>query len=334
MKFFSGLAMMLGFFALLSSGASAHHSSAGIFDRSRTQEIEGTITEVLWRNPHILFTIEVTNEDTGTQLWEVETTSVSVVSRTGLTQDLIEVGSYVKVAGSAAVRADHRAVWATNMLLPNNQEILLGTSRPRWSSETIGASTRNAIATDPTGELGLFRVWTSAGRYWNDSYPLTAVAIAARATFDPVTDKPTANCAPKGVPFIMENPYPMEFVDQGDEILLRIEEYDLVRRIVLAPDANFHAQPDNLLGRSVGHWEGEVLVVETDGINYPHFDKTGIPQSKDVKTLEYFSVNADGSQLNYRVVVTDPVNFTEPVVMTKTWAWRPGEMIRPYNCIS
>ena len=106
-----------------------------------------------------------------------------------------------------------------------------------------------------------------------------------------------------------------------------------MRRIALAPDSSFHAQPDNLLGRSVGHWEDEVLVVETTGIDYPHFDKTGIPQSKAVKTLEYFSVNADGSQLDYRVVITDPVNFTEPVVMTKTWAWRPGEVIRPYNCI-
>ena len=71
---------------------------------------------------------------------------------------------------------------------------------------------------------------------------------------------------------------------------------------------------------------GEVLA------GNPWFDKTGIPQTAAVSNVERFSVNEDGSYLNYQVTVTDPAIFTEPVVMTKRWAWRPGETINPYDC--
>ena len=82
----------------------------------------------------------------------------------------------------------------------------------------------------------------------------------------------------------------------------------------------------------MGRWEGDTLVVETAGVGYPHFDKTGIPQTTAVHYAERFSVNEDGSRLNYTAVVTDPATFTEPVELTKTWVWRPGEEIKPYLC--
>ncbi len=313
------------------SGVSAHHSSAPFYDRSRTVEIEGEITEVLWNNPHIRFSITGSDASGREREWDIETSSVSIVSRRGLTPELVKVGYRVRVAGSAGKLADN-AVLLSNMLLPTGEEIVFSGTNPRWSQDVVGADTRGAITGDPTGELGIFRVWTSAGRLWNNSYPLTEAARAVRAAWDPVDDEPTANCAPKGMAFIMEAPYPIEFVDQGDEILLRLEEYDLVRTISLAPDAAFHEQPASLLGRSVGRWEGDTLVVETTGINYPHFDKTGIPQTEAVRNDERFSVSADGSRLEYSVTVTDPAIFTEPVVLTKTWVWRPGEELQHYDC--
>jgi hypothetical protein len=82
----------------------------------------------------------------------------------------------------------------------------------------------------------------------------------------------------------------------------------------------------------VGRWEGDTLVVDTSGISYPYFDKTGIPQTEAAIYEERFSVSADGSQLNYVAIVTDPATFTESAELTKTWVWRPGEEVRPYNC--
>ena len=61
-----------------------------------------------------------------------------------------------------------------------------------------------------------------------NAYPLTPAARAQLAEFDRSTDNPTANCVPKGMPTIMEAPYPIEFVRQdGGDILLKLEEYDL-----------------------------------------------------------------------------------------------------------
>lgn len=307
------------------SRASAHHSSAPFYDHQRIIEVEGVITEVYWQNPHVRFTLE----DDESEEWNIETTSVSVLSRWGLDGDVVRVGTRVRLAGSAGKRSD-RAMWVTNMLLPSGEEVLLS-ARPRWSQDTIGEDLRSKVAENT--ELGIFRVWTSAGRLWNAEYPLTAHALATRSAWDPIEDETTADCAPKGMVAIMEAPYPIEFVDDGDEILLRAEEYDLVRTISIVPEAGFGEQPASLLGHSIGHWEGETLVVETTGISYPHFDKTGIPQTEAVHYEERFTVNSVGSQLDYTVTVTDPAIFTEPVELTKTWVWRPGEEIRPYNCI-
>jgi hypothetical protein len=194
---------------------------------------------------------------------------------------------------------------------------------------------RGVITADLTGALGIFRVWTSiggGGALWNESYPFTSEAAAVRAAFDPVSDDPTLNCALKGMPLIMEQPYPMEFVDENDVILLRLEEYDTVRRIAMTDHESARARPASLLGNSTGRWEDGVLVVETTGIDYPWFNKTGIPQSAAVQIVERFELNADGSRLQYEMTVTDPATFTEPVVLTKSWGYRPNDEIRPYAC--
>ncbi|MFL2554895.1 MAG: DUF6152 family protein [Candidatus Rariloculaceae bacterium] len=318
-----------GFLIFVWSGTHAHHSSAPYYDSSRVIEVEGTITEVFWQNPHVLFTLQ----DDESEEWNIETTSVSVLSRWGLAEDVVQVGNRVRLAGSAGRLSEH-AMWVTNILLPSGEEVLLS-ARPRWSEKTLGEDLRSEVTGDT--ELGIFRVWTSAhwndgGRLWNRNYPLTESARAIRAAWDPIKDDVTADCAPKGMVSIMEAPYPIEFINQGDEILLRAEEYDLVRTISMPTEAVIEARPASLLGRSVGRWEGDTLVVDTSGISYPHFDKTGIPQTEAAIYEERFSVSADGSQLNYVAIVTDPATFTEPTELTKTWVWRPGEELRPYNC--
>jgi hypothetical protein len=313
-----------GLLIFIWSGTHAHHSSAPYYDSSRVIEVEGTITEVFWRNPHIRFTLQ----DDESEEWDIETTSVSVLSRWGLTGDVVQVGSRVRLAGSAGRLSEH-AMWVTNILLPSGEEVLLS-ARPRWSENTLGEDLRSDVTGDT--ELGIFRVWTSAGRLWNRDYPLTESARAVRAAWDPIEDEVTADCAPKGMVSIMEAPYPIEFINQGDEILLRAEEYDLVRTISMSTEAAIESQPASLLGHSVGRWEGDTLVVDTSGISYPHFDKTGIPQTEAAIYEERFSVSEDGSQLNYIAIVTDPTTFTEPAELTKTWVWRSGEEVRPYNC--
>ncbi len=321
----------------LASRASAHHSSAAVYDRDSIVEAEGEVTEVLWANPHVRFKLRGPGADGRERVWEIESNSVSIVSRFGLSADLVKVGTHVKVAGNAGrVRDD--VLWITNMLLPSGEEILFGSGIPaRWSRQTIGADTRSAVATDASEKLGLFRVWTnttSPPDFWGSAsaLPLTPTAAAARNAFDPIKNDPTKNCAPKGMPYAMEQPYPIEFVDRGDVIELHMEEYDTVRRIALSPAAAARARNEPRLGTSTGRFDGRTLVVETSGIDYKYFNATGIPVGSQARLEERFTLNGDGSRLEYVLTVSDAATFTAPVELHKAWEWRPGEEVRPYDC--
>ena len=101
----------------------------------------------------------------------------------------------------------------------------------------------------------------------------------------------------------------------------------------MAEDSESQIPETPRLGYSVGRWEGETLVVETFNASWPHFDRDGIPLSSDAEIIEYFDVTEDGSQLNYRMTVTDPKNFTEPVNLEKYWVWYPEVAIEPYDCV-
>jgi hypothetical protein len=291
------------------------------------------ITEVAWVNPHVRFKMRGAGADGVERLWDIESNSVSIVSRFGLTADVVAAGTRVKVAGNGGRQADS-VLWLTNMLLPSGQEILFGAAvRPRWSQQTIGRDVRSAVAAD-SQSLGLFRVWTnvtSPPAFWGNNLPLTPAAAATRAAFDPLADEPTANCAPKGMPFIMEQPYPIELVRDGDDILLKMEEYDTVRRIRMT-DAPAGGAVRTLLGSSHGRFDGAALVVTTTNIGYRWFNGTGIPLGPDAAIEERFAPNADGSRLEYTMTVTDAATFTAPVTLRKAWEWRPGEQVRPYEC--
>jgi hypothetical protein len=325
----------LGILALaLARQAAAHHSSAAVYDRDSVVETEGDIIEVSWVNPHVRLKLRSAEPGGRERIWEIESNSVSVVSRFGLDESVVKAGIHVKLAGNAG-RARDDIMWVTNMLLPDGREILFGAGIPaRWSSRTVGEDTRSGVAVD-TAKLGLFRVWTnvtSPPDFWKQSYPLTAQAAAKRAAFRPVLDDPTQNCAPKGMTYVMEQPYPIEFARDGDDIVLRLEEYDTVRHIAMTPASSSTKRNAPRLGQSTGRWDGAVLVVETTGIDYPHFDGRGIPLGPAARVEERFTQSADGSRLDYTMKVTDPATFTEPVLLAKQWEWRPGEQVRPYDC--
>lgn len=166
-----------------------------------------------------------------------------------------------------------------------------------------------------------------------DRYPLKAAARAGLAAWDQVTDNPTLNCAAKGMPTIMEQPFPMEFVDAGDVILLRLEEYDLTRMIHMNSGATPAEEVASPLGVSAGRWEGRTLVVSTNRINWPHFDTVGIPLSEAAQLVERFTPSVDGDRLSYDLTVTDPATFTQPVTLAKHWVWIPGVEVGSYACV-
>lgn len=151
--------------------------------------------------------------------------------------------------------------------------------------------------------------------------------------WDPLSDTAAPGCKPKGMPLIMEQPYPLEFVQGDNVVLIRLEEYDTVRTVHM----NLASAPldlqRSLLGFSTGHWDDDILAVTTAGVDYAYFDPNGTPQRSDPSFIERFRVSDDGSCLLYELTATDDEVFTESVTVTRDWVWRPGEQVRPYECV-
>lgn len=329
---------------LVPIAGSAHHSVAGRFDTRAIVEVEGEITAVRWRSPHVEFTLEAVDERGARVAWLLEAAAPSTLIRSGLSPDSIEVGSRVRVAGWAPLRDEHET-FLQNVLLPTGEELLLWVSaESRWSEAQANdfAFWRQTEGDASRPELGIFRVWSSSlalprsgGRRDASEYPLTPAAREALAAFERAGENLAIRaCVPKGMPLIMEQPYPIEFRRAGDDIVLHLEEYDAVRTIHMARDAAPAGTAPTPLGYSVGRLEGETLVVTTTHLNWPWFSQSGIPQSPETTVIERFTPAADGSRLDYELTSIDPVNFTEPVTSGKQWLYLPDQAIRPYDCVA
>jgi hypothetical protein len=84
--------------------------------------------------------------------------------------------------------------------------------------------------------------------------------------YKPVEDSPFANCTPLGLPFVMNiGGMPMKFFQSPGMIALYIESSGMTRFI--HTDGRQHSERPNptYLGESIGHWEGDTLVVDTTG---------------------------------------------------------------------
>ena len=90
--------------------------------------------------------------------------------------------------------------------------------------------------------------------------------------------------------------------------------------------------PPSPLGYSVGDWEENRLVIYTDRINYPYFDDLGTPQSGNLQITERYTLNEDGTRLDWEALAVDPEIFTEPVLLTGYMEWVPGEEVKPFDC--
>lgn len=123
----------------------------------------------------------------------------------------------------------------------------------------------------------------------------------------------------------------MEFVDRGDVISMRIEEYDHERLIDMTGNAAGD-QEAALLGRSIGYWEGDALVVETTNISWGHFNTVGIPLTAQALVTERFVPRDGGLRLDYELSVSDPTVFTETVNLSKYWIALDNVEIQPFEC--
>ena len=326
---------------LLATGVTAHHSTAAIYDGSKTVEVTGTVDSISWRNPHGQILLSARDASGKTVKWTIETPATVILRILGIGQDFISVGDRITIAGAPA-RKSSNAMNGRNILLASGYELAFGANVPYFpagkNGNLIGRSyDKSNVAAATAKADGIFRVWSTnmtdpaAFPMFKGGYPLTPAAQAVVAKWDPLKNE-LLRCGTKGTPLIMITPAPVEFVRDGDRINMRIEEYDSLRVIHMDPKAQPPSKPSKF-GFSRGRFEGRTLVVETDHIQKQTFDPDGVPQSESMKLVERFTPNADNTRLDYRITVTDPVYFTKAFDLTRYFVWKPEMTVAPYNCL-
>ena len=117
-------------------------------------------------------------------------------------------------------------------------------------------------------------------------------------------------CWPAGVPIIMTRVWPIAMIQLPTAVYMISEFMNSMRVVYL--DGRTHTDPDLVVrtfnGESVGHWEGDTLVVETKNfINDPHhWVDQGVPASDELRIVERIRMINDGRSLEIAMTLTDP----------------------------
>jgi hypothetical protein len=179
-------------------------------------------------------------------------------------------------------------------------------------------------------------VWLFAGAQVPEDPGLTAAGREMLAQYDPLRDDSDTICKPVTFTNIMHTPSPpIEIRQRGQHVEINYEFMDVHRRVPLGgalADAPPTVADHPHMGRSVGRYEGDELLVDTIGVEAGYLDTlgfAGLPQSAQMRTEERFT--ATGNRLTVVVTHYDPAYYTKPMTMSYDFV-RVDTKIMEWGC--
>jgi hypothetical protein len=145
-------------------------------------------------------------------------------------------------------------------------------------------------------------------------------------------DDPEARCLPPGVPRLTTTPYPFRFLQVPGLIVIIYEGGSQTFRQIFI-DGRGHSKFAEELwnGDSIGHWDGDTLVVETTGFNDKTWiDAAGVPHSTEMKVTERIR-RLDADNMEIVSIIDDPKMYTKPWSFTTYPKRLRGELME-YIC--
>jgi len=331
----SGIAVAIGL-SIGAPDADAHHSFAPHFDASKPVSIPGTVTEFEARNPHSYLHLAAVDENGKTREYVCESHGVTQLARSGITRELLKVGTKVRVMGSLSRHSPY-------MCFFDSLEFADG------RTVSVNSPAGAVRAAPPARRQDIVGTWLLApapNRSTSGPQPmtqfLTPAGEKAIAAYDPFRDDPTFRCDPVAIRRVWGAPgTPLEIVREGGNIVLHHEWMD-VRRIVHL-DLKDHPKggPRGSLGHSIGHFEGDTLVIETanyaEGVLNQYVEQAGQPtrgllHSAALTSVERLHLDAARQRLVVEIDLVDPGFFTQPFPRS-TSEYAPSDLkIEPFNC--
>jgi hypothetical protein len=209
------------------------------------------------------------------------------------------------------------------------------------NSPTVASSGTAETPRMPDGKPNLTGVYNSSsfnfggGSVRGERDPIQATLKPGAEKFK-VVRGPTdagvyATCMPTGVPLSYFVPYQWEIVQGLDKVVILYEYLHMFR--VVPINGPHPVDPDpTWMGDSVGHWEGDTLVIDTVGFN----DRTELPgafrHSEALHVVERFH-RTDFDHLLWEATIEDPNVFAKPWTMTRTFPLRTDlDKVDEYVC--
>ena len=147
-------------------------------------------------------------------------------------------------------------------------------------------------------------------------------------------DDPEARCVPPGIPRTNAIAFPFQIYQLPDRMIFLYEKLKAWRIVWM--DGRKHTPADKLdpsfYGESVGHWEGDTLVVDVVGQNdLPWLDSAGHPKTEQIHVIERWQ-RANREILHYEATIDDPGAYSKPWTNSWNMLFKPGAELLDYVC--
>ena len=196
-----------------------------------------------------------------------------------------------------------------------------------------------------TGDLS--GVWmrdappANALQYWiyelnREEPPMTAWGEAqfraAKSSFgshmyplEETNDPVLRGCFPPGVPRVYMHPFPFQFIQTRGEVVMLFEVDSLRREIYTDGKPHDESLVPLWMGDSIGHWDGDTLVVDTVNFNDKTWlDRVGHPHSDQLHVIERFRRTAHDH-------LVDDITIDDPKAYTRPWTARLEFKLQPWK---
>jgi len=125
---------------------------------------------------------------------------------------------------------------------------------------------------------------------------------------------------------------PLEIIQTPGQITMNLGVLHDIRRIYMDGIGHTVGADPSFSGDSVGHWEGDTLVVETNNLRAGTIDRNGVPYSDKLTAVERFR-RVSPTRLEIETTLTDPEAFVVPYTMKRAYVPMPvGSRFEEYIC--
>ena len=345
----------------------AHHGASSKFDPLRERTITGRVSRLDWANPHAHIFMLV--GDAGEELpWYIELESPQLLETNGWSEDNLQPGDQITVRGFES-RDGSRQIWGEQITLDNSAEAIFTLQYPSLLF-TIGADRNQPVPRWPDGLARLGAPVGSAG-YWIPSTTVlaedgTSVPMGDNGQLQNIADAPKVaplqewalrlyeyrqqnflqsdptylQCRPPAGPRKFLNAYGIQLLE--DKPLERIfvisgggnNDWHLIYTDGRQLDSeDFQLDTGNLLyyGRNTAHWDGDTLVIESEGYNEKFWLPGGLPHSELMHVTERLT-RTSLDTMNIELTIDDPGTYTRPWTSSWTLRWLEGNDPPEHYC--